>query len=200
MVVALALASVATAVRAYPYYLPFLNSFSGGRPGYLLVGDSNLDWNQGLLEAENFVQRRGLSHLLIDPYAFSDPTVYVPQAQFWNCQRAVPEDGGQWAIVSANLIQESHNCTWLLQFPHQALAGGSMYAFQLPRVIPAAGTPGGPPLPENYRKFANLSFPGDLRLIWINCIRDPQQLQPTWDRMAAVMQKQQQERSSKARK
>jgi 4-amino-4-deoxy-L-arabinose transferase-like glycosyltransferase len=200
LVVALALASVATAVRAYPYYLPFLNSLSGGRPGYLLVGDSNFDWNQGLLEAENFVQRRGLSHLLIDPYSFSDPTVYVPQAQFWNCQQAVPEDGGQWAIVSANLIQESHNCTWLLQYPHQALAGGAMYAFQLPRVVPPAGTPGGPPLPENYRKFADLPFPGDVRLIWIKCIRDPSQLQPTWDRMAAAMQKQTQERSSKARK
>jgi 4-amino-4-deoxy-L-arabinose transferase-like glycosyltransferase len=200
LVIVLALASVATAIRAYPYYLPFLNSFSGGRPGYLLVGDSNLDWNQGLLEAENFVQQRGLSHLLIDPYSFSDPTVYVPQAQFWNCQRAVPEDGGQWAIVSANLIQESHNCIWLLQFPHQPLAGGSMYAFQLPSVIPPAGTSGGPPLPQNYRKFANLPFPGDVRLMWINCIRDPGQLQPTWDRMAAIMQKQQQERSSKARK
>ena len=47
LTVALALASVATAVRAYPYYLPFLNSLSGGRPGYDLVGDSNLDWNQG---------------------------------------------------------------------------------------------------------------------------------------------------------
>jgi hypothetical protein len=48
LTVALALASVATAVRAYPYYLPFLNSLSGGRPGYDLVSDSNLDWNQGL--------------------------------------------------------------------------------------------------------------------------------------------------------
>ena len=122
------------------------------------------------------------------------------QAQFWNCQEAVPEDGGQWAIVSANLIQESHNCLWLLRFPHEALAGGSMYAFQLPRVIPSAGTPGGPPLPENYREFANASFPGDIRLMFLNCIRDPQQLQPTWDRMGAAMQKQQQERRSKARK
>jgi 4-amino-4-deoxy-L-arabinose transferase-like glycosyltransferase len=190
VVIALALVSIGTAVRAYPYYLPFLNSFSGGRPGYLLVGDSNLDWNQGLLEAESFVRQRGLTHLLIDPYGFSDPTVYVPEAQFWNCQRAVPGDGGQWAIVSANLIQESHNCVWLLQFPHQTLAGGSMYAFQLPRVIPLAGSPGGPPLPANYHKFADLPFPGDVRLIWINCIRDPEQLQPTWDRMMAIAQMQ----------
>jgi hypothetical protein len=186
LTVTLALASIATAVRAYPYYLPFLNSLSGGRPGYELVSDSNLDWDQGLLEAENFVRQRGLTHVLIDAYGFSDPTVYVPEAQLWNCQEARTEDGGQWAIVSANLIEESHNCIWLLQFPHEALAGGSMYAVQLPRLIPLAGTPGGPPLPENYHTFANLSFPGDIRLFFLNCIRDPQQLQPSWDRMMAL--------------
>ncbi len=185
LTVALALASVATAVRAYPHYLPFLNSLSGGRPGYLLVADSNLDWNQGLLEVENFVRQRGLTHVLIDSYGFSDPAVYVPKAKLWNCQQPVLEDGGQWAFVSANLIQESHNCVWLLQIPHEALGGGSMYAFQLPRVIPAAGTPGGPPLPKDYRDFASSSSSGDLRLMFLNCIRDPQQLQPTWDRLTA---------------
>jgi hypothetical protein len=185
LTIALALASVVTAVRAYPYYLPFLNSLSGGRPAYDLVADSNLDWNQGLLEAEDFVRQRGLSRVLIDAYGFSDPTVYVPEAQFWNCQEAKPGDGGQWAIVSANLIRESHNCVWMLRYPHEALAGGSMYAFQLPSVIPLAGTAGGPPLPENYRDFANLPMAGDIRLTFLKCIRDPQQLQPTWDRMAA---------------
>jgi hypothetical protein len=198
---ALALASVATAVRAYPYYLPFLNSLSGGRPGYLLVADSNLDWNQGLLEAENFVRQRSLTHVWVDPYAFSDPTVYVPEAQFWNCQQAAPQDGGQWAIVSADLIQESHNCTWLLQYPHQALAGGSMYAFQLPPAIPLAGTSGGPPLPENYHSFANTPFPGDMRLMFLTSIRDPQQLQPTWDRMMAWgAESQKQASAAKAKK
>src|ERR1017187_10989983 len=84
LTVALNLVSVVTAVGAYPYYLPFLNSLSGGRPGYALVSDSNLDWNQALPEVENFIQRRGLQHVLVDEYGFSDPKVYVPQAQFWN--------------------------------------------------------------------------------------------------------------------
>ena len=60
-----------------------------------------------------------------------------------------------------------------MQYPHEALAGGSMYAFQLPSVIPPAGTPGGPPLPENYRDFAGSTFFGDLRLMFLNCIHDP---------------------------
>jgi len=198
---ALALASVATAVRTYPYYLPFLNSLSGGRPGYLLVADSNLDWSQGLLDVENFVRQRGQSHVLIDAFGFYDPAVYVPEAKVWNCQVVVPEDGGQWAFVSANLIQESHNCLWLLQYPHEALAGGSMYAFQLPRVIPPAGTPGGPPLPANYRDFAGNTTFGDLRLIFLNCIHDPQLLQPTWDRLSTQgSETQKQDRDSKAKR
>ena len=73
-----------------------------------------------------------------------------------------------------------------------------MYAFQLPSVIPPAGTPGGPPLPENYRKFANIPFPGDGRLMCLNCIRDPQQLQPTWDRIQAMMQAEMEKRKRKS--
>ena len=198
LTVALALASVVTAVRAYPYYLPFLNSLSAGRPGYALVSDSNLDWNQALPEVEDFVQQHGLKRVLVDEYGFSDPRVYVPEAQFWNCQEPAPEDGGQWAVVSANMIEDSHNCVWLLRFPHEPLAGGSMYAFQLPTVVPAAGTLGGPPLPEEYHQFAGMPFPGDGRLLWLNCIRDPQQLQPTMDRIPAMMQAEMEKRKRKS--
>jgi hypothetical protein len=198
---ALALASIATAVRAYPYYLPFLNSLSGDRPGYDLVGDSNLDWNQGLLEVEKIVHQRALPHVLIDSYGFSDPVAYVPEAKVWNCQEAVPEDGGQWAFVSANLIQQNHNCLWLLPLPHEELAGGSMYLFQLPPVIPAAGTPGGPPLPENYHDFGNSSIFGDMRLVYLNCIHNPQQLQSIWDHFIEVgKEEQKKQQNSKPKK
>ena len=198
LTVALALGSVVTAVRAYPYYLPFLNSLCAGRPGYVLVSDSNLDWNQALPAVEDFVHQRGLKNVLVDEYGFSDPRVYVPAAEFWNCQQPPPEDGAQWAVVSANMIEESHNCVWLLRFPHQPLAGGSMYAFQLPTVIPAAGTSGGPPLPEGYQNFAGVSFPGDMRLVFLSCIRDPQQLQPTLDRIRAMMQAEMEKRKKKS--
>jgi hypothetical protein len=163
-----------------------------------LVSDSNLDWNQALPEVEDFVQQHGLKRVLVDEYGFSDPRVYVPEAQFWNCQQPAPEDGGQWAVVSANMIEDSHNCLWLLRFPHESLAGGNMYAFQLPTVVPPAGTLGGPPLPEEYHKLAGMPFPGDGRLLWLNCIRDPQQLQPTMDRIQAMMQAEMEKRKRKS--
>ena len=61
-----------------------------------------------------------------------------------------------------------------------------MVAFELPGPLPPAGTPGGPPLPEDYRKFANIPLPGDGRLMFLDSIRDPKQLQPTWDRLMAL--------------
>jgi hypothetical protein len=60
----------------------------------MLVNDSNLDWNQALPEVENFVQRRGLQHVFVDEYGFSDPAVYVPQGQLWNCQDPAATDAG----------------------------------------------------------------------------------------------------------
>ena len=183
--VGLAAASLAMAVWAYPNYFPFLNSLSMGHPGYLLVNDSNLDWNQSLPAAETFVRQHGLKQVLLDEYGFSEPGAYIPEAQIWNCQEPKPSDAGQWAVVSASNIADGHNCLWLMRYPHEALAGGSMYAIQLPQTIPAAGSLGGPPLPDAYRFFGGL--PGiDVRPMFVNCIRDPQQLQPTLDRIQAM--------------
>ena len=187
MTVALAVTSLFTAVRAYPNYFPFLNVLSMGRPGYLLVNDSNLDWNQSLPAVETFVQQRGLKHVLLDEYGLSEPVAYVPEAELWSCQEPSPSDGGQWAVVSVGSIADGHNCLWLMRYPHEVLAGGSMYAFQLPQSIPAAGTPAGPPLREAYRYFGGV--PGiDPRPIFLNIIRNPEQLQPTMDRMQEMMQ------------
>jgi hypothetical protein len=61
-----------------------------------------------------------------------------------------------------------------------------MYVFQLPAVLPAAGTVGGPPLPQNKHNFAAAPFPEDLRVVNLRCIRDPSQLKPTMDRMWAM--------------
>ncbi len=189
----LAVASLATAILAYPNYMPFLNSFAMGRPGYLLVNDSNIDWNHALPDAEKFVRQRGLNSVLLDEYGFSEPDAYVPQAQLWSCQEASASDGGQWAIVSAGSIADAHNCLWLLKHPQQvvALAGGSMYAFQLPAVIPAAGSPDGPPLPQNYAYLGGMGIMGDPSRMFLNVIRDPNQLQPTIDRMMAMAAAQQ---------
>jgi hypothetical protein len=178
---ALAVASLVTVVRVWPYYMPFLNSLAPGRPAYEVVSDSNLDWDLELPEVERFVQARGLDHVLIDPYNVADPSVYVPQGRLWDCQAAAAGDAGRWAFVSANMFADGANCVWLLAIPHQSLGGGSMYAFHLPATIPPPGSPGGPPLPAAYKYIAGAPF--DWREMIYRNIRDPQQMQATLDNM-----------------
>jgi hypothetical protein len=192
---ALAAASVVTVVRAWPYYMPFLNSFAGGRPGYELVSDSNLDWDIELPEVERFVVARGLNGVLIDSFNVADPSVYVPQGALWSCQTATAADAGHWAFVSADMFADGENCPWLLAVPHESLAGGSMYALHLPATIPAAGSPGGPPLAANYRYLGGAPF--DWRDALYRSIRDPHQMQSVMDNVMKTFREIQQKRKKK---
>ena len=110
----------------------------------------------------------------MDVYGMSDPSAEVPGARVWDCQAPATEDAGRWAVVSANALRESHECEWLVPHLGTAIAGGSMYALQLPSPIPAAGSAGGPPLPANRKKLFGLPF--DLRAMLIEVTRDPSKL------------------------
>ena len=173
-VVALAVSCLFTAVHAYPYYLPYINALSLGRPSYALVNDSNVDWNQGLPEVKRFAEQQGLQKIALDQYGFSDVTAFVPQAYPWNCQTPTEEDAGQWVTLSAANLLEARNCAWLLQYEQVALAGGSMYAVRLPAHIPASGDAGGPPLPSAYHTFGGLPF--ETRGFFSHVIQNPSDL------------------------
>ena len=183
LLAALVVVSLATVIWVYPYYIPFLNSLRMRREGFTLVNDSNLDWCQSFPEVRRFAEERNLRSVLLDEYGFTEPTVYIPQARLWSCQEPVPADAGQWAVVSAGMILDGHNCSWLLRYPHESLAGGSMYAFRLPEPVPAAGSPGGPPRPEEFRNWAGMPGSTDFRAILLRCVRDPRELKPVMERM-----------------
>ena len=67
-----------------------------------------------------------------------------------------------------------------MKYQHQVLAGGSMYAVQLPEIIPEAGQVGGPPLTPDYRYIGG-TRDFDMLEIFLKCVRDPEQLQPKMD-------------------
>ncbi len=182
-VVILVLTCLYTAVRIYPYYFPYINAFSFGRPAYELLNDSNVDWNQSLPEVRRFAEQHGLQKINLDEYGFTDPAVAVPRAEVWNCQQPSAADNGKWAVLSANMILDGHNCAWLLQYPHEPLAGGSMYAFHLPERIPEAGSPGGPPLPSAFRQFAGA--PIDMRGFFLDLMHNPEGLPKAMEDMQA---------------
>jgi hypothetical protein len=185
-IAALAAGCLFTAVRAYPNYFPYINALRLGRPAYVLVNDSNVDWNQSLPDVKLFAETHRLQEIGLDEYGFSDPTVFVPQAKTWNCQSPTPQDEGQWVALSANFILDGHNCAWLMQYPRETLAGGSMYAIRLPAHIPAAGSAGGPPLPSAYREFGGITMPFDLRILFMHVFQSPDDLPQAVEWMQAA--------------
>lgn len=161
------------AVAAYPFYLPYANALVSGRPSYERFNDSNLDWDQALPEVERFVERNGIQNIRLDHYGYSNAAATIPGANIWDCEIPTAADGGHWAAVSANFIISRRNCGWLLQYHHETLAGGSMYVFRLPEVIPAPGSAGGPP-PETMRSgFLRTAQGGDAHQLFVDFVRDP---------------------------
>ena len=181
----LAAACLFTAVRAYPNYMPYFNALSMGKPAYELAADSNVDWNQALPEARRFAERHGLLTINLDEYGVIDPAATFPQARIWDCQSPAPSDAAQWVLISANMILDQHNCVWLMRYPHEALADGSMYAVLLPAVIPPAGAAGGPPLAADRRVFLGGPAGFDMRAMFLGVIRHPETIPDVMAKMNA---------------
>jgi len=194
----LAASSLFACLAAYPYFFPFINSLAFHHPVYELLNDSNVSWNEGLPAVEAFAQQHHLSQLKLDWASLSDPALIVPEAQPWDCQLPTAADAGHWVVVAAVSILENRNCGYLMQYPHQPLAGGSLYAFQLPQPIPAPGAPGGPPLASARKEMWAIGLGFDLRAFALDSERHPDTLPA---KMAAMMRYyQQQQRPAKAPK
>jgi hypothetical protein len=174
--------------------LPYINSLGLAKPGYLLVNDSNLDWDHAFPQVEEFARQRSLSTVLFDAYGFTGPDAFAPHARAWNCQTPAAGDAGQWAIVSGNNMADARNCLWLTAYEQAPLAGGSLYAFHLPNLIPPAGQPGGPPTPDQMHYFFSpKGFKVDIREIFARAVQQPEQLDATFKyfmEMGQQMQKQ----------
>jgi hypothetical protein len=151
------------AVAAYPFYGTYANALGSFWPHYELFNDSNLDWDQALPELGRFVNARSITSIGLDHFGYTDASTSVPQSRIWNCERPSPADAGQWVAVSANMISQLRNCRWLLEGHYETLAGGSMYAVQLPRAIQPIPNPG-----EFFRTDG-----ADSRRLFIDFVRDP---------------------------
>ena len=183
----LVLSCLFTAVRSYPYYFPYATPLAMGRPSYWLMSDSNVDWNQGLPEVDQFARQHGLSDVPVDMYGFDNAAAFVHGWRLWDCQDPANTDAGHWVFLSANMILDTHNCGWIIQYPHIQLGKGSMYAIRLPAAIPPAGSPGGPPPPAERRLFLNM--PVEMRLMFEDLSEHPDHIQKAMDEFIASSQK-----------
>ena len=179
LLTSMVLSCLYSAVSAYPHYFPYFNFLAGGRPAYLLATDSNVDWDQALPEAERFAAAHAITDLPLDDFGIATTRTWVPQSRYWDCQQPSAAETGKWVVVSSNMILDSHNCEYLFHYPHETLAAGGMYAFHLPAQLPAAGSPGGPPLHSAYHYFPGGRVGEDARKIFLDAIQDPETMPAT---------------------
>ncbi|HEY7090329.1 MAG TPA: hypothetical protein VH518_19690 [Tepidisphaeraceae bacterium] len=74
----LAVGLVVESLAAWPNYIAFFNTPSGGwRGGIDLLGDSNLDWGQDLLGLKRWQQQHPDTRLYLSYFGMPDPAYYV---------------------------------------------------------------------------------------------------------------------------
>ncbi len=65
------------ALMIHPSYLAYVNvAWGGPSQGWRLVSDSNLDWGQDLIRLRRYMQRQGVTDLLLGYYGNQDPAYY----------------------------------------------------------------------------------------------------------------------------
>jgi len=89
------------AVRAYPDYLAYFNSFVGGSSrGYLYAADSNVDWGQDLIELKRYMDANDIDCIQLLYFGRVAPEVY-------GIRYVVPPPSGfrpGYAAVSVTLL------------------------------------------------------------------------------------------------
>jgi hypothetical protein len=149
----------AESLAAYPDYIAFFNTPSGGaRGGLRLLGDSNLDWGQDLKLLARWQQQHADRKLYLCYFGSIDPAWYGVHAAYlpggWPYPKIpppfpAPDERCYLAISATHLLgihypPEQRRIYWELR-KHEptVVLGGSIYIYEFPmRPAPDAG-PGG---------------------------------------------------------
>jgi hypothetical protein len=147
LAITLAVLSAASSLRVHPFYTSYFNTISGGpENGWRLLGFSNIDWGQDILEVDKWLkahpERRPLvmdiDYFGMNGDLFDVPTTLPPQlpkgASIDEVRRSVTET--QWWIISVKKLYNhpGHNGVEYLQqiAPVERIA----YAYHVYRIDP----------------------------------------------------------------
>lgn len=212
---AAAIAQMATAIIAWPDYIPYFNIFAGGTSeGYRYLADSSVDWGQGLKYVRTYSESHLLESLRISAFApFLNPTIsYGIQAELLPPQRGAyvplvlpqrynPQPGDY--IISASTLRglqvaDSEMYNWFWHSEPVAVIAGAMLHY---RVNPITPNPSWvaqctqPVTPLNPQDIAERFGVADLRIVPFDCTqswiypgggRDPGWYVVHWDGLQGV--------------
>jgi hypothetical protein len=139
--VVLMLAVAVESLFAYPNYIAFFNSPSGGpRGGLYLLGDSNLDWGQDLPAVVEWQKRHPDAPLYLSYFGMADPAAWgiryhnLPPVYQYGPKQEWPTGEAYMLISATNLqgiyLRQDLYEPFRSQAPEEVL-GGSIYVYHI---------------------------------------------------------------------
>lgn len=116
LVLTLAALHALSTLAYYPHFLTYLSEYVDGRQhGAWIIGDSSLDWGQGLIELRRWMDEQGVDRIYLGYFGSGVPSAhgieYVPLPSFFPLApppAADPDDPPAptpaWIVVSATLL------------------------------------------------------------------------------------------------
>lgn len=123
-------AHAADALRVAPDYLSYFNIFVKTENSYRLVGDSSLDWGQGLLALRDYETMHPEKKNYLAYYGNVDPRLYGIRAT----PLAENERVAGTVVVSAmhltgRVLHDPTGYQWLLRYPRIAILNHTLFVF-----------------------------------------------------------------------
>lgn len=120
LVLGLAALHAVSTLAYYPHFLTYLSEYvDGRRRGAWIIGDSSLDWGQGLIELRKWMDEQGVERVYLAYFGSDVPSAhgidYVPLPSFFPLARPPAPDAAEeappqrrptpsWIVVSATLL------------------------------------------------------------------------------------------------
>ena len=140
-IVALTVASVASPLVRYPWFLSYITEWVPPRASHTAMVDSNLDWGQGLLALRDFMRDERVDGVYLAYFGSALPEGYgiryspLPSWSPLPQQQPLPASP-HWAVISATLLQGLYEngdpFRTLRDRPPDRIVGNSLFAYRVP--------------------------------------------------------------------
>lgn len=140
---AFAAGQLASAALVSPDFLAYFNAPSGGTArGYLLLGDSNLDWGQDLKKLGAYLRSQGEAEVILSYFGTASPEYHGVRAQLAGSTCAInrlrvnsAHPSRELFVISATNLQAAHSAgrdlRWTARRPLLARVGASLFVYDV---------------------------------------------------------------------
>ncbi len=124
----------ADALRYAPDYLSYFNPFVRSETAWQLLGDSNVDWGQGLLALREYERTHRAESIHVAYQSSLHLSVYALRSRrFAESERPTGTVVVSAALLNGYWIDDHDAYRWVLAYPRKAILNHTLHVFEVPR-------------------------------------------------------------------